>query len=108
MDYHLTFLEKRKKKSGVTRLIIFQEGQKNSKHPQNFSSIIQFKTLRSVFFVIYKIPYYLYDVILHYKVKKEKKEKNVISAHPGIGPGPLVPKSDKNSRLRCEVVRGSK
>ena len=39
--------------------------------------------LRSVIFVIYIIPYFLYEVILHYKAKKEKK--NVISAHPGIG-----------------------
>ena len=39
-------------------------------------------------FVIYIIPYYLYEVILHYKAKKEK---NVISGHPGIDPGHLYP-----------------
>ena len=75
------------------------------------SRIIQFKNLRSVFFVICIIPYFLYEVILHYKRKKEKEKQKqfVISAHPGIGPGPLVPKSDTlSTRPRCQVVRVSK
>ena len=51
----------------------------------------------------------MYEVILHYMVKEEEKEKNVISAHPGIDPGPLVPKYDtQTTRPRCQVVRGSK
>ena len=72
--------------------------------------IIQYKTLRSVIFIIYMIPYYLYEVILHYKAKKEKvKNQFVISAHPGINPGPLVPKYDTlTTRPRCQVVRGLK
>ena len=36
----------------------------------------------------------MYEVILHYKAKKEEKMQNVISVHLGIDPGPLVPKSD--------------
>ena len=60
-------------------------------------------------FIIYKILYYLYEVILHYKSKKEKKKQYAISSHSGIDPGPLVPKSDKlTTRPRCQVVRGSK
>ena len=62
-------------------------------------------------FVIYIIPYFLYEVILHYKRKEEKEKKNnfFISAHPWIDPGPLVPKSDTlSTRPRCQVVRGSK
>ena len=63
---------------------------------------------RSVFFfVIYMIPYYLYEVILHYKAKKRRRKNKqfVISAHPGIDPGPLIPKSDTLTiRLRCQVV----
>ena len=39
-------------------------------------------------FVIYLIPYYLYEVILYYKAKKRK---HVINAQPEIDPGPLVP-----------------
>ena len=35
----------------------------------------------------------MYEVILHYKAKKEKRQF-VISALLGIDPGPLVPKSD--------------
>ena len=62
------------------------------------SRIIQFKNLRSVIFVTCIIPYFLYEVILHYKRKKRKKKKNVIIAHPWIDPGPLVPKSDTLSK----------
>ena len=36
--------------------------------------------------VIYIIPYYVYEVILHHKAKKQY----VINAHPRIDPGPLV------------------
>ena len=47
-------------------------------------------------------------LLLHYKAKKDE-EKNVKNAHPGIDPGPLVPKSDTlTTRSRCQVVRGSK
>ena len=61
------------------------------------------------FFVIYIIPYQFYEVILHYKAKKEKKKNIVISAHPEIDPGLLVPKFDTlSSRPRCQVIRGSK
>ena len=85
--------KKRRKQMGVTRLIIFQEGQINPT-PQ-IPRIIQYKTSWSVvFFVIYITPYYLYEVILHYKAKTEKRKQFVISAHPGIDPGPRVPKSD--------------
>ena len=54
------------------------------------------------------ILYFLYEVIWHYK-RKNEKEKIVLSAHPGIDPGPLVPKSDTlSTRPRCQVVQGSK
>ena len=43
------------------------------------------------FFFIYIIPYYLYEEIQHYNVKKEEKEQFIIGAHPGIDPGPPVP-----------------
>ena len=107
MDYHLTFKKKEKKWGHQTNYIV--EGRKLSPPPQT-SKIIQFKNLRSVNFVIYIIPYFLYEVILHYKRKKEKKKKkNVISAHPGIDPGPLVPKSDTLSpRPQCQVMCVSK
>ena len=76
--------------------------------PTHFEEFQLYKTLRTVFFVIYMILYFLYEVILHYKRKKEK-EKIVMSAHPGIDPGPLVPKSDTlSTRPRCQVVRGPK
>ena len=42
---------------GVTRLIIFQEDQ-NYPPPPQISRIIQYKTLRSVIFVIYIIPFF--------------------------------------------------
>ena len=43
----------------------------------------------------------MYEVILHYKAKKEKK--NEIRAQTGIDPGPLVPKSDTlTTRPRCQ------
>ena len=101
MDYHLTFLEK--EKNGVTRLIILQEGQCYPP-PTNFEDNSIYN-LWSVIFVIYIIPYFLYEVILHYKRKKQKK-KNVRSAHPQIHPGPLVPKSDTlSTRPRCQLVR---
>ena len=96
MDYHLTFKKKRKKWGHQTNYLA--GGPKLS--PQ-VSWIIQFKNLRSVIFVIYIIPYFLYEVILHYKRKREKKQF-VISAHPGIDPGPLVLKSDTlSTRPRC-------
>ena len=60
-------------------------------------------------FVIYIIPYFLYEVILHYKRKKRKRKKTVISVHPGIDHGPQVPKFDMlSTRLRCQAVRISK
>ena len=95
-------LEKRKK--------CLAGGSKLSPPPQ-ISRIIQFKNLRIVIFVIYIIPYVLYEEILQSKRKKDK-EKNtqfVISAHPGIDPGPLVPKSDTiSTRPRPQVMRISK
>ena len=45
-------------------------GGPNLTPPSHISRIIQYKTLRSVIFVIHIIPYYLYEVILHYKAKK--------------------------------------
>ena len=42
--------------------------------PPQISRIIQYKTLRGVIFVIYMIPYYLYEVIFNYKAKKEKEK----------------------------------
>ena len=88
----------------------YLSGGPNLTPSPQISRIIQYKSLRSVIFVIYIIPYYLYEVILHFKAKKEKEKKQfVISAHPGIDPGPLVPKSDTlTTRPRCQVVRGSK
>ena len=64
----------------------------------------------SVICVIYIIPYYLYEVILHHKAEKEaKKQQLIISAQPGIDPGPLFPKFDTlSTRSRCQVMRGSK
>ena len=103
MDYHLTFKKKRKKWGHQTNYIV--GGRKLSPPPQ-ISRIIQFKNLRSVIFVIYIIPYFLYEVILHYK---RKKEKIVISTHPGIDPGPIVPKSDTlSTRPRCQLMCLSK
>ena len=59
-------------------------------------------------FVIYIIPYNLYEVILHYKAKKEKEKKG-ISAHLGIYRGPLVLTSDTLiTRPRCQLIHGSK
>ena len=47
------------------------------------------------FFVIYIIPYYLFEVIQHYNAKKGEKTKLcIIGAHPGIELVPLVPLSD--------------
>ena len=45
MDYHLTFKKK------------------------------EFENLRSVIFVIHIIPYFLFEVILHYNRKKGKREE---------------------------------
>ena len=97
-----------RKKIGGHRTNYLSGGPNLTPFPQ-ISRIIQYKTLRSVIFAIYIIPYYLYEVILLYKAKKEKEKKNVTSAHPGIDPGPLVPKSDTlATRPRCQVVYGSK
>ena len=50
-----------------------------------------------------------YYCITRQKKKEEKKNHFVISAHPGIDPGPLVPKSDMlTTRPRCQVVHGLK
>ena len=107
MVYHLTFYKKTKKWGHQTNYLA--GGPKLSPPPQ-ISRIIQSKNLRSVIFVIYIIPYFLYEAILHYMRKKgNKKKKIVISAHPGIDPGPLVPKSDTlSTRPRCLVLRVSK
>ena len=90
MDYNLAFKEKEKKWVHQTNYLA--GGPKLSPPPQ-ILRIIQFKNLRSVIFVIYIIPYFLYEVFCITRGKKKKK-KNVISARPGIDPGPLVPKSD--------------
>ena len=66
---------------GVTGLIIFQEGQSYPPPPQ-ISRMIQYKTLRSVIFVIYIIPYFLYEVFFHYKRIKEKEKKNILFKYP--------------------------
>ena len=43
------------------------------------------------------------------KKKKKKNKQFVIGAHPGIDPGPLVPKSDTiSTRPRPQVMRISK
>ena len=98
----------RKKKKNCGHQTYYLAGGPKLSTPPQISRIFQFKNLRSVIFVIYIIPHFLHDVILLYKRKKEK-EKNVISAHPGIDPGPLVPKSDMlSTRPRCQVVRVSK
>ena len=75
---------------GVTGLIIFQEGES---YPLPLQiSIIQYKTLRSVIFVVYIIPYFLYEVIFSLQEDKRKRKKQhfVLSAQPGIDPGPKV------------------
>ena len=71
MDYHLTFTKKEKKWGHQTNFIV--EGRKLSPSPQ-ILRIIQLKNLRSAIFVIYIIPYFLYEVILHYKRKKKRKK----------------------------------
>ena len=59
--------------------------------------MIQYKALRSVFFVIYIIRRYLCEVILHYKAQEEK-----------IDPGPVVPKSDTlTTRTRSQTDAAS-
>ena len=80
-------LEKNQKKIGGHQTSYLSGGSNLTLHPQ-ISRIIQYKTLRSAMFVIYLIPYYLYEVILYYKAKKRK---HVINAQPEIDPGPLVP-----------------
>ena len=65
------FLWKKKKNRGSPDY--YPAGGPNLTPPQQISRIIEYKTLRSVIFVIYIIPYYLYEVILHYKAKKKKK-----------------------------------
>ena len=67
----------------------YLSGGPNLTPPPQMSRIIQYKTLR-----VYFLSYYLYKIILHYKAKKRKTKQIVISAHPGIDPGPLVQKSD--------------
>ena len=106
MDFHLRFKKKENKWGHQTNFIV--GGPKLSPPPQ-ISRIIQFKNLMSVFFIIYIIPYFLYEVILRYKWKIEKEKKKVISAHPGVDPGPLVPKSGTlSTRPRCKVMCVSK
>ena len=66
--------KKNKKKIGGHRTNYISGGP-NLTHPHIITRVIQYKALRSVFFVIYIIPCYLYEVILHYmyKAKKEKE-----------------------------------
>ena len=66
-------LEKRKKNGGHQTNYL-SGGPKLSPLPQ-ISRTIQYKTIRSVIFVIYIIPYFLYEAIFHYKVKKEIEER---------------------------------
>ena len=73
------------------------------------SRIIQYKTLRSVIFdILYVIPYYLYEVSLHYKAKEEEEEEEEnqfeIIARPGIDPSPLVPKPDRLTTRRAPLL----
>ena len=72
--YSLSFdvLEKRKKIGGH-QTNYFSEGP-NLTHPLHIPSIIQYETLKSAHFAIYMIPYYLYEVILHYKAIKENEK----------------------------------
>ena len=110
--YHgLSFyiLEKRKKNRGSPDQLSFSRAKFNPTPTSFEDNLIQ--NVTGCIFSHYIIPYYLYKAILHYKAKKEKEKTKqfVISAHPGIDPGPLVPKSDKlSNRPRCRVVRGSK
>ena len=64
-------LEKRKKWGHQT---YYLAGGPKLSPPLQISRIL--KKLRSVIFVIFIIPYFLYDVILHYKRKKEREKKN--------------------------------
>ena len=71
MDYHLKFEEKEKKGGHQTNYL-------SRGPPPHISRIIQDKALRSLFFfVIYVIPYYLHEVILHYKAKKEYERQTI-------------------------------
>ena len=91
MDY-FTF-EKKEKEFGVTVLISFQEGQ-IFPHSPHILGIFSILSIKGDFCHLY-IACYLYEVIQHYNAKKEeKKPQGIIGAHPGIDPGPLVPKSD--------------
>ena len=75
MDYHLKFEEKEKKGGHQTNYL--SRGP-NLTPPPHISRIIQDKALRSLFFfVIYVIPYYLHEVILHYKAKKEYERQTI-------------------------------
>ena len=72
MDYNLAFKEKEKKWVHQTNYLA--GGPKLSPPPQ-ILRIIQFKNLRSVIFVIYIIPYFLYEVFCITRGKNKKKKK---------------------------------
>ena len=73
----------RKKKKWGHRTNYLAGGPKLSSTPQ-ILRIIQLKNLRSVIFVIYIIPYFLYEVILHYKRKKEKEKITICYKCPPL------------------------
>ena len=66
-------LDKREKIGGHQTICL--SGGPNLTPPPQISRIIQFKILRSVILSLYNSIYYLYEVILHYKAKKEQEKK---------------------------------
>ena len=75
MDLSFYLLEKSKKIGG--NHADYLAGGPNLTPPPQILRIIQYKMLRSDFFVIYHITYYLYELTQHYNAKKEGKENNV-------------------------------
>ena len=97
---------RKKNKNGVTRLIIFQEGQ-SYPHPYKFRGYLK-KIKECNFCHLY---YSIFLVRGNFALQEEKRKKKqfVISAHPGFNQGPLVPKSDTlSTRPGCQVVHISK
>ena len=108
--FHGLSLDLRKKwgGGGCHRTNYLSGGPNLTLPPQN-SKIIQYKTLRSDFFVIYKSITCMkqFSIIT---LKRRKRKHCIIDAHLGIDPGPLVPKSAtltiRRARLQITVHIG--
>ena len=83
MDYDFHNLEKEKNGDHRTKYLL---GGPNLTPLPYISRIIQYKTLRSVFFVIYIIPYYLREVICITRLRKKKKNTICNMCPPGYQP----------------------